>query len=514
MTTLDRFYRRTIIAFYALSPLCLAACGEVNGDDGEGGGRPVLTPPTSGGTASNGSGGNATIGSGGSATAGTGGSLPSGGAPSKVDCGAIADAGYDLCVSGTSSCEAVFTDSSGCSAVCAAAGLECVGAADNVDGQCAAQSPSPHLPCDSGHISDYCFCGPAGGGSGGDGSGGDGSGGDGSGGDGSGGDGSGGAGSGDPVICEPMGWATRNGRTGGTVSVTGGGSATPVTVKSFSELQSYASGDTPRVIYVDGPVGSGWSGRSGDRLSVGSNKTIVGLRPGTQLHAVIHVKDSKNVIIRNLVIKGPGSNSEQAWDNLSIEGSSKNIWIDHCEFWDGQDGNADVVKGADNVTFTWNIFGYRTGGGHNFSNLVASSDNEPQSVGKLNITLMFNWFTGVAQRQPRCRYGDIHVVNNLFSRDGQKSDYGISAGKDCRVLTENNHFIEIKSPIYTSHASGSAANEVRGNIFEGTSGNTKGYGTAFDPPYEYEHLLVPATEVKDLVLERAGATLKSPTDCE
>ena len=55
--------------------------------------------------------------------------------------------------------------------------------------------------------------------------------------------------------------------------------------------------------------------------------------------------------------------------------------------------------------------------------------------------------------------------------------------------------------------------EVRGNIFEGTSGNTKGYGTAFDPPYEYEHLLVPATEVKDLVLERAGATLQSPTDC-
>lgn len=324
-----------------------------------------------------------------------------------------------------------------------------------------------------------------------------------------------GTGGGASMSCAPMGWATRNGRSGGPVAVTGGGTAAPTVVNSFSALQSAASGDTPRVIHVDGTVGSGWSGRSGDRLSVGSNKTIVGLRPGTELKAPIHVQNSTNVIIRNLVIHGPGSNSDQAWDNLTIEGSSKNVWIDHCEFWDGQDGNADVVKGADNVTFTWNIFGYRKGGEHNFSNLVASSDDEPESVGKLNITLMFNWFTGVAQRQPRCRFGDIHVVNNLFSRDGQVSDYGISAGKDCRVLTEANHFIDIKSPIYSSHASGSAANELRGNnIFENTSGSTTGYGTAFNPPYEYEDVLVPASQVKALVTESVGATLESPSDCD
>jgi pectate lyase len=102
---------------------------------------------------------------------------------------------------------------------------------------------------------------------------------------------------------------------------------------------------------------------------------------------------------------------------------------------------------------------------------------------------MFNHFTGVAQRQPRCRYGNIHIVNNLFTRDGLASDYGISAGKDCKVLTEANHFIGINSPIYTSHQSGSAANVLRGdNIFEGTSGNTMGYGTGFEPPYEYEDL--------------------------
>lgn len=317
------------------------------------------------------------------------------------------------------------------------------------------------------------------------------------------------------TLCGAMGWATRNGRTGGEISVTGGGNATPVVVTSFSELQSYAGDDTPRVIHVSGDVGSGWSGTSGDRLSVGSNKTIVGSAPDTELRAPISISGSSNVIIRNLVIQGPGSNSDQAWDNINIQGDSKNIWIDHCEFWDGQDGNADVVKGADNVTFTWNIFGYRTGGSHNFSNLVASSDDEPQSEGKLNITLMFNWFTGVAQRQPRCRYGDIHVVNNLFTRDGQQSDYGISAGKDCRVLTEANHFIDINDPIQDSHASGSAANQLIGdNIFENTSGKKSGFGTAFTPPYDYSDFLVPASQVKALVEASVGATLESPEDCD
>jgi hypothetical protein len=83
------------------------------------------------------------------------------------------------------------------------------------------------------------------------------------------------------------------------------------------------------------------------------------------------------------------------------------------------------------------------------------------------------------------------------------------------VLTEANHFFEISSPIYTSHQGGSSANQLIGNnIFENTSGNTTGYGTAFDPPYEYESKLVPATQVRSLVEAGAGATLDGPEDCE
>jgi pectate lyase len=317
--------------------------------------------------------------------------------------------------------------------------------------------------------------------------------------------------------CKPIGWATRTGRTGGAATVTGGGSVAPNVVNTYADLVKFAADGQARVIHVDGTLGGGWSGTSGDRLEIKSNKTIIGLRAGTQLKAAIHISGASNVILRNLVIRGPGSNEDQAWDNLSIEGSSKNIWVDHCEFWDGQDGNADVVKGADTVTFTWNIFGYAlTGHSHNLSNLIASSDDEPASEGKLDITFMFNWWKAVAQRQPRCRYGQIHVVNNLYTGDNSvgASVLGVSNGYSCNVLTENNHFINQGQPIDLGKEDGpGSVQEAVGNLFENCTGNQKGSGTAFTPPYEYKSFMVPAAEVQALVRKSAGATLASPTAC-
>ena len=320
--------------------------------------------------------------------------------------------------------------------------------------------------------------------------------------------------------CKPIGWATRSGRTSTEFNVTGGGNATPITVTNFADLQKYAKDSSPRVIYIDGTLGDGWSGTSGSRLNItASNKTIIGLKPGTLLKAPIHITSkASNIIVRNIVIQGPGSNADQAWDNLTIEGESKNIWIDHCEFWDGQDGNADVVKGSDNVTFTWCIFGYKKKSTHNLSNLIGSSDNEPVSEGKLNVTYMFNWWKAANQRKPRCRYGNVHVVNNLLTGDASITNgtdvLGVAAGHMCRVRTERNVFINENNPIYTGVANGTGVNEVIDNIFTNCSGNTKGTGTSFTPPYEYTSFMLKASEVEATVKANAGATLKSPTECD
>ena len=318
--------------------------------------------------------------------------------------------------------------------------------------------------------------------------------------------------------CKPIGWATRSGRTSTPFEVTGGGNATPITVTTLADLQKYAKDSSPRVIYIDGTLGSGWNGKSGDRVDItGSNKTIIGLRPGTELRAVVYIKKASNIILRNIVIKGPGSNADQAWDNFNIE-NAQNIWVDHCEFWDGQDGNADVVKGADNVTFTWCKFGYTRKSTHNLSNLIASSDDEPASVGKLNITFMFNWWVAANQRKPRCRYGNVHVINNLYTGNSSitagTAVLGVSAGVQCHVRTEKNVFIDENDPIYNgNNTDGSGGNEVIDNIFTRCSGNTKGQGTSFTPPYDYSFAL-PASEVEAAVRAGAGANLESPTACD
>ena len=320
--------------------------------------------------------------------------------------------------------------------------------------------------------------------------------------------------------CKPIGWATRSGRSSTAFEVTGGGNAAPITVKTFDDLQKYAKDSSPRVIYIDGTLGNGWSGTTGSRLNItASNKTIIGLKPGTLLKAPIHITNkASNIIVRNIVIQGPGSNADQAWDNLTIEGEAKNIWIDHCEFWDGQDGNADVVKGADNVTFTWCIFGYKKKSSHNLSNLIGSSDNEPVSEGKLNVTYMFNWWKAANQRKPRCRYGNVHVVNNLLTGDASITNgtdvLGISAGHMCTVRTERNVFINENNPIYTGNANGTGVNEVIDNIFTNCTGNTKGTGSSFTPPYDYTGFMLQASEVEAAVKAGAGANLESPTACD
>ena len=56
---------------------------------------------------------------------------------------------------------------------------------------------------------------------------------------------------------------------------------------------------------------------------------------------VFSVKRCKNLIFRNLSFVGPGSIDCGGYDLLSVQYSS-NVWVDHCEFIDGIDGNFDI----------------------------------------------------------------------------------------------------------------------------------------------------------------------------
>lgn len=298
--------------------------------------------------------------------------------------------------------------------------------------------------------------------------------------------------------CGPIGWAAYDGST------IGGGTATPVVVTNFADFKIQVESNSPKVIYIEGTIGSGVS----DRVTVKSDKTIFG-QPGAKLIGGMDIKDANNVIVRNLKIQGPGAVDVDGVDCITIQNSTR-VWCDHLEVYDGQDGNLDIVNGSNYVTITWCKF-YYTGASqnHQFCNLIGNSTNKISDRDKLKVTMQYNWWTdGVKERMPRVRYGQVHVVNNLY--DSENASNCIRAGREADLLIESNVFRGVNKPIdlYNNDFTGVTA---RNNSFISTSGNTNGSGTSFTAPYNLQ--ITSVSEVEALVKSGAGPTLSSPNDC-
>ncbi len=301
-------------------------------------------------------------------------------------------------------------------------------------------------------------------------------------------------------MCTPIGWAAQNGGT------TGGGNVAPVTVTNIADLQTQAKSTGAKVIYVSGVMGAG----VGTRVAVAANKTIIGL-PGATLLGGFDVK-ANNIIIRNMKIQGPGSVDVNGVDCITIDGAS-NVWIDHCDIYDGQDGNMDIVNGANYVAVTWCKFHYTSAStNHQFCNLLGNSDTKTTDRGKLKITMMYNWWAeGCVERMPRVRFGQVHVVNNYFN--SRQASYCVRAGIEADILVESNYFDSTSTPI-DLYQNNFTAVTSRNNYYVATSGNSAGSGTSFTPSYALT--ISPAANVKSMVTNAgcgAGATMSSPTAC-
>ncbi len=242
-------------------------------------------------------------------------------------------------------------------------------------------------------------------------------------------------------LSAPIGYGA--GTTGGA-----GGSVTTVTTASALSTALGSSGS--KIIIVSGSI-------STSRISrTITNKTLIGLA-GAKLINLDQTKDgsgilnlksgSSNVIIRNLTFEGPGAYDTNGKDLLSNEGCSK-LWVDHCEFQDGVDGNFDNTNDADNVTVSWCKFTYlktpRAGGSggtddHRFTNLVGGSDSGSPSDGKYSITWHYCWWTdGCVERMTRARNAQLHFLNCYWDSSNAKVLLGLGGVTDCYV--ENSTF--------------------------------------------------------------------------
>ena len=293
-----------------------------------------------------------------------------------------------------------------------------------------------------------------------------------------------------------VGFATQSGST------TGGGNATPMVVTSASALSSALSNASVSVIQLSGTVSGSFN--------IPSNKTLLGACGGTAtIQGHVGIGARSNVIVRNLRIVGnnctdAGGDCESGEDALEI-GSSSRVWIDHCDISDGSDGNLDISNGSDLVTVSYTKFWYRgRSGGHQFSNLVGSSDSATGDAGKLRVTWHHNWWADrVVERQPRVRFGQNHIYNNLWTSSG--NNYCIGVGVNANILAQNNVFIGVSDPLETSsYSNGSSVAHQEGNIFTSTSGMTADLrgGSVFTPPYTVT--LDAASTVEAAVRANAG----------
>jgi len=295
-----------------------------------------------------------------------------------------------------------------------------------------------------------------------------------------------------------MGFATLGGGT------TGGEGGEVVYVNTGVDLQNEINKGGPRIIYVNGTITpENTAGKYVIYVKNVSKISIIGIGVSGELKGVgIKINNANNIVIRNLKIhevKDPNI-ATQGPDCITIEGPAKNIWIDHCEFYnqfqgidkDYYDGLLDINGAVDYVTVSWCYFhdSWKT-------SLIGSSDSDNYNR---TITYHHNWFRNCNSRLPSFRFGEGHIFSNYY-QDIPGS--AINSRMGAKLKIEHNYFENVKNPIGSWDSQEIGFWDIVGNIFIDCSGSIPTTSTcSYTPPYSYT--LTPAEKVKEIVTQYAG----------
>ncbi|MDR0810958.1 MAG: T9SS type A sorting domain-containing protein [Paludibacter sp.] len=320
-------------------------------------------------------------------------------------------------------------------------------------------------------------------------------------------------------------------------NATGGAGGTVVTVNTVAALRTALQSTAPAVIVVTQDLDFTADGMISVKVN---NKTLLGL-PGVKLIQNRTVaassgilgfsSGSSNFIIRNLIFEGPS-----AWDcdanDLIQNTNCTNLWVDHCEFYDGIDGNFDNTNNADNISISWCKFGYKkpyrylnmTGDGsgdHRLTNLIGGSGTNAPADGHFSITFQYcYWADGCLDRMPRARNAELHILNcyyNVTTYNNSETDTGNTTSKSTKGINltggsrgttcyiEGVHFKKISTMAVCAAESGTTASmklvdciPVSGRTLPADVGTT-----TVAPTYPYTTL--PAAQVEAAVTNACGA---------
>ncbi len=224
---------------------------------------------------------------------------------------------------------------------------------------------------------------------------------------------------------------------------------------------------------------------------------------------IFNISGKSNIIIRNIHFVGPGSIDVGGYDLMSVRDGAHHIWVDHCRFTDGMDGNLDVTVKADFVTISWCVFDYTTRSyDHKVSNLVGGSDDaSKQGEDNLNITYANNiWGNKCEGRMPMARFGTIHLLNNYYNCPGCGSS--VNPRKNSEFLIEGNYFEKEVKKIFSQ--SGAKSYVFKNNHYTESFSQPSNKGSVRIP---YTYMAYDVMEVPTVLTSAengAGPTLNSP----
>ncbi|MEU6882142.1 pectate lyase [Streptomyces sp. NPDC046712] len=202
------------------------------------------------------------------------------------------------------------------------------------------------------------------------------------------------------------------------------------------------------------------------KVRVPANTTVIGVgRNAGITGGSLQIQGVDNVVVRNLTMESPldcfpqwdpTDGATGAWnseyDSMVVHGST-HVWIDHNTFTDGahpdsslpsyfgeiyqqHDGELDIVRGADLVTASWNVFA-----DHDKTLMIGNSDGAGATDrGKLRVTLHHNLFKNVIERAPRVRFGKVDAYNNHFVAPASGYVYSFGIGFESQLVAEKNAF--------------------------------------------------------------------------
>ncbi|MGI5467236.1 pectate lyase family protein [Streptomyces sp. CA-132043] len=200
---------------------------------------------------------------------------------------------------------------------------------------------------------------------------------------------------------------------------------------------------------------------------VPSDTTLIGVGAHAGITGgSLQIENADNVVLRNVTVESPldcfpqwdpTDGATGAWnseyDSVVVTGST-HVWLDHNTFTDGahpdsslpsyygevyqrHDGELDIVRGADLVTASWNVFA-----DHDKTLMIGNSDGAGATDrGKLRVTLHHNLFRDVTERAPRVRFGKVDAYNNHYLVGPESAyAYSLGIGIESRLVAEKNAF--------------------------------------------------------------------------